>query len=239
MEINRYAVSCNIERVINFAHISDLHDTEYGYLFNIINSLSPDFIAITGDAVHNNIRYKNGISALKSLTNICPVFFSLGNHEALLGTQIFYLLKSSSVHILNNSHIFFNGIKIGGLTSGYFDTEQKMFKSTPIPDINWLSKFEDGSSFKLLLCHHPEYYIPYIKDKKVNLILSGHAHGGQWRFFGRGVFAPGQGIFPKYTSGIYDKRLIVNRGASNPISIPRINNKTEIGFISLIPNSKK
>ena len=96
--------------------------------------------------------------------------------------------------------------------------------------------FSNKEGFKLLLCHHPEYYSKYIKDIDVDLTLSGHAHGGQWRILGQGIFAPGQGIFPKYTSGLIDGRLIVSRGLGNTHRIPRINNKPEI--INLIITKK-
>ena len=80
----------------------------------------------------------------------------------------------------------------------------------------------------MLLCHHPEYYPKYIKDLPVDLTLSGHAHGGQWRLFGRGAYAPGQGIFPKYTAGVYENRLLVSRGLGNLYIVPKINNPPEI-----------
>ena len=90
------------------------------------------------------------------------------------------------------------------------------------------------SGYKVLLSHHPEYYPEYIKDLDIDLILSGHAHGGQLRFFGRGLFAPGQGLLPKYTSGIHDGRMIVSRGlANNAPPIPRLFNSKELIFIDL------
>ena len=86
----------------------------------------------------------------------------------------------------------------------------------------------------LLLCHHPEYYPEYIRDTVIELTVAGHAHGGQWNFFGRGVFAPGQGLFPKYTAGVYDGgRLIVSRGATNTVKVPRFFNPTETVIINI------
>jgi predicted MPP superfamily phosphohydrolase len=94
--------------------------------------------------------------------------------------------------------------------------------------MEFANSFAKESGYKILLSHHPEYYGKYLKDLDINLILSGHAHGGQWRLFGRGVFAPGQGLFPKYTSGMYDNKLIVSRGIGNQMLVPRINNSKEI-----------
>jgi predicted MPP superfamily phosphohydrolase len=86
---------------------------------------------------------------------------------------------------------------------------------------------------KILLCHHPEYYERYLKDKSIDLTVSGHAHGGQWRFFGKGVFAPGQGIFPRYTSGVYDGKLVVSRGLKPARIIPRFFNAPEVVIIDI------
>ena len=73
-----------------------------------------------------------------------------------------------------------------------------------------------------------------IESRDIDLIFSGHCHGGQWRVYSilhreeRGVFAPGQGLFPPLTSGLHDGRLLISRGLSNTTFIPRINNPTEI-----------
>ena len=73
----------------------------------------------------------------------------------------------------------------------------------------------------------------FIKNSGFDLILSGHAHGGQWRLFGRGAYAPGQGVFPKYTKGIYDGRFIVTSGVGNVYLVPKINNPPEVCVINL------
>jgi len=85
---------------------------------------------------------------------------------------------------------------------------------------------KDG--YKILLCHQPEHYDKYVRKYPIQLTLSGHAHGGQWRFFGRGVYAPGQGLFPKFTSGLYEGKLLVSRGLANPQKIPKIGNREEL-----------
>ena len=93
---------------------------------------------------------------------------------------------------------------------------------------------EEG--FRLLLCHHPEYYEPYVQRYGLDLTVAGHAHGGQWRVFGRGVYAPGQGLFPRYTSGLYDEnRLLVSRGLSERMPFPRLFNKRQAILLTLAP----
>lgn len=102
-----------------------------------------------------------------------------------------------------------------------------VYKHTPtIPDTEWLRNSPDG--YKILLCHHPEYY-PLIAPY-ADLIVAGHTHGAQWRFFGLGVFAPNQGWFPKYSKGKYDK-MIVSAGLTNTTWVPRINNPCELVIV--------
>ena len=119
---------------------------------------------------------------------------------------------------------------IGGISSGrnYHDK-----RASQKPDISFILEFEKVSGFKILLSHHPEYYVPLLKDKDIDLIISGHAHGGQIRIGNQGLFAPGQGLFPKYTSGIHDGKLVVSRGISGTELFPRINNKPEIVYIKI------
>lgn len=111
-------------------------------------------------------------------------------------------------------------IRIGGLATRY--------------DLDWLHAYAAKPGYKILICHHPEYYRRYIKDTEwdtFDLIVSGHVHGGQWRIGRHGVLAPGQGLFPKYCYGCYDRKLIVSAGLSNTASVPRFGNPTELVMI--------
>jgi predicted MPP superfamily phosphohydrolase len=78
-----------------------------------------------------------------------------------------------------------------------------------------------------------EFYDKYLKDTDIDLILSGHVHGGQMRVLGKGIFSPGQGLFPKYFHGFHDNRLIVSAGTSNTVSLPRWGNPCEVVIINL------
>ena len=93
----------------------------------------------------------------------------------------------------------------------------------------------DNDNYKLLLAHRPEYFDVYAGN--VDLVLSGHAHGGQFRIpFVGGLVAPGQGFFPEYYEGSYikeDTEMIVSRGIGNSIIPFRINNKPEIAVAEL------
>lgn len=109
-----------------------------------------------------------------------------------------------------------------------------LLREAPRPELNWLGDFTEQRGYRILLSHHPEYYPQYLKDLKIDLVLSGHCHGGQWRYYSpfrkvwQGIYGPGQGLFPRLTSGVHDGKLVVSRGLSNPSIVPRINNPTEI-----------
>ena len=90
--------------------------------------------------------------------------------------------------------------------------------------------------FRLLMCHHPEYYPRHIAPHDIDLTLSGHAHGGQVRIGKQGLYAPGQGLLPRLTSGFYDGgRLLVSRGMTNATWAPRIRCKCELIILRLEP----
>ncbi|MBR1477367.1 MAG: metallophosphoesterase [Lachnospiraceae bacterium] len=108
-----------------------------------------------------------------------------------------------------------------------------------VPEISWLTGFaanRSANTYRICISHHPEYInlIPH----DVDLILSGHTHGGQWRYYSifkhewNGVWAPGQGWLPRYSKGVYDNRLVVSAGLSNTTWVPRICNPTEVVYIN-------
>lgn len=169
---------------------------------------------------------ENAYVFLKEAGKIAPVYYSVGNHEWYFTDEDYRVFRENDIRLLDNQDAAFHApegdILIGGLSTRY--------------DLDWLETFSEKPGYKILLCHHPEYYSRYIKGTErdnFDLILSGHVHGGQWRIFGRGVFAPGQGFFPKYSHGIYDGKLIVSAGASNTIEIPRFGNPCELVMIEL------
>jgi predicted MPP superfamily phosphohydrolase len=167
------------------------------------------------------------------------------------------LLSSTGVTVLDNewTSISIDGRKVvlAGLTSGYVRDYRASRSTQPAepryprredlygiggatraaahkPETDWIPSFTSQPGYKIILSHHPEYW-PLLKDENIDLILSGHAHGGQWRFFNRGVFAPGQGWWPRYTKGVYEGRLVVSAGLSNTTWVPRLFNPTEVVYI--------
>ena len=237
--------SRKVEKGFRAAIVADLHDRSYDRILPLLNEIKPDMILVPGDLSEALHRYapddmKQGLSFLREATQIAPTFYALGNHE--IGARHKDLLRHGDAHpqgdrlhpywreairlsgatLLDESFVTWRGITIGGLGSGLLQKGRK-------PDLTWLKEFESQKGYKLLLCHHPEYYDRYLRQMDIDLVVSGHAHGGQWRFFGRGVYAPDQHLFPKYTSGVHENRLVISRGVANTIApIPRLFNPCEV-----------
>ncbi len=239
MVLTTYVIRAKIKKTFKFIFISDIHNADIGPILNEIQKSDAEAVLVGGDFIHDAENYKNGLEVLKRSASMKPTFCSLGNHERKFEGDLIPLIRETGATLLDNCSIDFHGIHIGGISSGYgWNEAQANTKETPKPKLAWLSKFAALEGYKILLSHHPEYYKPYIKSLPIDLTLSGHAHGGQWRFFGRGVFAPGQGFFPKYTSGLYDGKLLVGRGLGDSHAFPpRIFNKTEVIEVTLIPEA--
>lgn len=229
--------------------VADFHDGDPAPLVEAIRALAPDLILVAGDVVHHADRAERGLALLRALITVAPVFCSLGNHECRCGEAIRARIRKTGARLLDNAYATFGGLVIGGLSSGYEGKEQGRFKRTPDPDAAWLSDFCAEKGTHVLMSHHPEYYPRLLCEKPIELILSGHAHGGQWCFLGRGLFAPGQGVLPRFTHGAYRGRrraktplalsaekpiLVVSRGLSNEIGIPRIGNPEELVVLDFV-----
>lgn len=225
---------------ITLAVLADIHARRVEETLSLVEQNKPDIILIPGDLVdgttiekckkHSNF-VEEAITNLNRIAQIAPTYYSLGNHEKqMIETEIKELHRSKAVVVDNRYVNVSSDLYIGGISSGrnYHDK-----RASQKPDISFIPEFEKVSGFKILLSHHPEYYVPFLKDKDIDLIISGHAHGGQIRIGNQGLFAPGQGLFPKYTSGIHDGKLVVSRGISGTELFPRINNKPEIVCIKI------
>lgn len=228
MVVTNYTINAqNISKDYSFAVLSDLHDKPYREAIELVKHMRPDAIFVVGDLVDRHLKRKDRcLPFLTECVEIAPTFFSYGNHEIKFPVISEEELLSTGVTVLDNSWTLFNNdILIGGQRPSINE-----------PKTEWLRDFEDADQFKILLDHHPEHYPKYLRDyhPEIDLIISGHAHGGQIRLFGHGLFSPGQGIFPKYTKGFYDERLIVGAGLSNTgYIIPRVSNPREVLEISI------
>ena len=226
----------------------DFHNCDYQPVLASLKRHSPSMIAIPGDLAFNRLPgektvledQENILPFLKGCVEIAPVFLSLGNHDNLFSEEDLTKIRDTGANVLDNVWMRFGKVWIGGLTSHYV-LDRRQFRAlhgpkekwgpacrlVRKPQLDWMQPVPE--EYSILLSHHPEYY-PLI-PKGVKLILSGHAHGGQWRFFGRGLYAPGQGIFPRWTSGVCEGRMVITRGLADTVRIPRINNQTELVYL--------
>lgn len=225
-------ISCKIKQPVRIVQISDLHDCLYGSsqseLTDAAVSLQPDFIVCTGDLFNRKkpSSKDNAIFLIRNLLRIFPVFTVEGNHEARLGAEgARYLndLEAYGAIVLRNEAVDYDDIHIIGLVQRPCKTD--------------LSGLISEKQFNLVLSHRPELF-PMYSSCGSDLVLSGHAHGGQIRIGKYSLIAPEQGLFPKYTSGMYASgfsRMFVSRGLGDTVVIPRINNPHELALICLIP----
>lgn len=230
----------------SIAHISDLHHAEYGKnnkkLIDILKAENPNMIAITGDLIDSNhTNLEAALSFAQQAVKIAPCYFVTGNHEAWIGSQYEELktsLENAGVTVFQDEAIELNYgdecIQLIGLNDPDF-SERDSFLSESILEAK-LSQINISNGFTILLSHRPEYFNIY-QNNNIDLVLSGHTHGGQFRLpFLGGVIAPGQGLFPKYDAGAYTENgttMIVSRGIGNSIIPVRINNPPEIVLIEL------
>ncbi|MBQ8752867.1 MAG: metallophosphoesterase [Clostridia bacterium] len=239
MDITTYILPASLPAPLRIAQVADLHNIPYGTLLRALETKKPDLIAVTGDLVHHFDERERGIAFLQTAARRWPVFMSLGNHETTCAPGERPLLEAeirdTGAVLLDNDAMRFHHLNIGGVTSSYYLDEEGHIRIGEGPDTVFLQSFAAQPGEKLLLCHHPEYYPSYIHPLPIRLTLAGHAHGGQWRFRGRGVYAPGQGLFPPLTGGLYAHRLLISRGLGNPCGIPRFGNPPELIIVELQP----
>ncbi|MDD4768288.1 MAG: metallophosphoesterase [Eubacteriales bacterium] len=224
--------------------ISDLHSKNFrGRLIEKIEEQKPDIIVITGDLIDSYDRDIDTASKLiTAILPIAPVYFVPGNHESnnsKLYAELVAFLASSGVTVLEDSSckIREKGLNIIGMADPafmdavFYDEGMIMTAMKQAADTN-----VEEHMFNLLLAHRPEYFDLY-SQSNVDLVFCGHAHGGQVRIpFVGGLVAPGQGLFPEYTSGIHKKNdtsMVISRGLGNSILPLRIFNRPEIVVVTL------
>ena len=231
------------------AQVSDLHNTEFGKdnkkLLELLSENKPDIIVITGDLVdaeHTDIEV--ALDFAKGAVNIAPVYYVTGNHEASLSqyNELKTGLETIRVVVLEDEKIQLKRdkevITLIGLSDPNFTLKGDIFGEAPAMVSTKLNSLaDDESSYTILLSHRPELFESYA-HYNIDLVLSGHAHGGQFRLpFIGGLIAPDQGIFPKYDAGLFTNgstNMIVSRGLGNSIIPIRFNNRPEVIVIELL-----
>ncbi|MGO5080754.1 metallophosphoesterase [Oscillospiraceae bacterium LCP25S3_E4] len=231
------------------AQVSDLHNAVFGKdnaeLLQALSECEPNIIVITGDLVdaeHTDIDI--ALDFAKGATQIASTYYVTGNHEASLPQydELKTGLESMGVVVLEDASMQLEYkdevITLIGLSDPRFTIKGDMFGEVPaMVDTKLRGLIGDKDNYTILLSHRPELFEAYV-NCGVDLVFSGHAHGGQFRLpFIGGLVAPNQGLFPQYDAGIYtkgDTNMIVSRGLGNSIIPIRFNNRPEIVLLELI-----
>lgn len=212
-----------LTRPVDFAVVSDLHDEPFDDLWPLVEGA--DALLVPGDVCD---RYRQsserGAAFLREAAGRLPTFFSVGNHETRQKNyrQMMRTLETTGAQVLVNRYVRFGECWIGG-----------WYPPEIVREPDMLDGFEAQEGVKVLLCHKPEHYIQYMSGRALDLVVAGHAHGGQIRIAGRGLYSPGQGILPRYTRGVVDGRMVISAGVGNPVRLPRWGNPCEVLRVTL------
>ena len=257
LTVRRYTVeSDQLQHPVRIAQVSDLHSCRYGKeqekLIAAIDREAPDIIVLTGDFFDDKREDTETEYLLKGIADRYPCFYVTGNHEYWASEEAFLrkmvLLEKYGVKRLagsvENLEIRGEKLQIFGVDDPdkvldfHFRRGQSSYSGRVPEELDLLEEALDLSAFSLLLSHRPELFPLYTRHR-FDLVLSGHAHGGQWRlpWTKNGLYAPHQGLFPKYSGGEYKENgvtMIVSRGlARESTLVPRFWNPPELVIIDI------
>ena len=230
-------------------HLSDYHNTLFGEnnkaLVDKVKENKPDLIAVTGDLIDSRTTdLKVALLLMKEMRKIAPVYYVSGNHESRV-TEYEALensLREIGIEVLNNRMTIPNKevgpICLYGVQDPSFARRKSGESERTIMEKQLDSLPQYDHKYAILLSHRPELLDLYA-EFSFDLVLSGHAHGGQVRLplFG-GILAPNQGFFPMLTSGMHKMKntsMIISRGIGNSAFPLRVNNPPELIVIKLFP----
>lgn len=228
--------------------ISDLHNKEFGNnqnkILTKIEKINPDIIVITGDLVDSsNTNIDVAMDLINGAIDIAPIFYVSGNHEAWSGSYntLKPKLEEAGVTVLDDQKVEISKdnsfIDIIGVSDPSFVESGWLDYGDNVQTKNLLNTLiERNSNLKILLSHRPELFDVY-SSNDVDLVFSGHAHGGQFRIpFIGGLVAPDQGFFPKLSEGVHisnNTSMVISRGLGNSIIPIRIFNRPELIVVTL------
>lgn len=251
LEVNSYVIQS--DRIpesfsgFRIVQVSDLHNAEFGEgngnLLSLIEDQNPDMIVITGDLVDSrNTDIETALEFVRAAVKIAPVYYVTGNHEARIAAyaQLKSDLEQAGVTVLENEKrtleragetITLMGVDDPSFQTDYLFGDAQTVTASVLDDL-----MDENDGYTILLSHRPELFTTYT-DSGVDLVFTGHAHGGQFRIpFVGGLVAPNQGFFPEYDAGLYTAEttnMMVSRGIGNSIIPLRINNRPELIVVTL------
>lgn len=240
LTIGRYEVGEGDGAGLVIAHISDLHSCRYGdgmaELTAAVDGIAPDIVCLTGDIFDDDLPCDNSLTFLAAIAAKYPCYYVTGNHEHRRDpaelADLLSQMEALGIHLLRDSYEI---IEVRGRTfclAGVWGTD-------PEAACYAMADTLPADVYTILLCHYPELTAA-LRASGADLVLCGHAHGGQWRLraSGEGLIAPGEGLFPHYSGGLYELgdscTMIVSRGLareSHPMF--RVNNAPEAVAITI------
>ncbi len=243
--VSRYSMSTDkVSGHLRIVQISDFHNDRLlgDKMLDKVRREEPDIIVITGDFIDRNrtdISY--ALDTAEALADIAPVYYVPGNHESAISS--YSVLKNGlilrDVTVLDSSPVEISpDIHLYGINDPFFVLYDDSLSRSIIRE-SLSAAALDSSRFNMLLSHRPEAFEEYA-DSGFDLVFTGHAHGGQFRFpFIGGIFSPGQGLLPEYDAGEFRSggtTMIVSRGVGNSIMPLRIGNPPEIVVVDINPH---
>ncbi len=243
LQTTHYTIdSPKLDAQVKLVVISDLHSSTFGknqeQLVSAIKKQSPDLILMTGDIIDASRNPEPVKILLSEIKNLCPIYYIYGNHEQHAGRKpsAKALLESYGVKVMEELYAEenINGQKIH--ICGLRDPQDKVAPDTWQGGLKYLSDQVEDDAYTILLSHRPTF-VEYYKQTNFDLIVTGHAHGGQWRipFINKGIYTSDEGFFPKYYEGLHDlgtPKMVISRGLAKE-ELPRFNNRPELVVITL------
>ena len=237
-------VTDKVTAPVRLAVLADLHSCVYGpgqrTLLEAVAAAEPDGVLLAGDIVDDAMPEEPAWTAMEALAAEYPCFYVTGNHEWRTGEveRICRRMEALGVQVLRGGGVpvEWNGQRLR--LCGVDDPDSGVLEA----ELERAGTEARKGGFSVLVAHRPEKLPLYLRSP-FDLIVSGHAHGGQWRLPGlvNGVFAPGQGLFPAYAGGCYgfgEASLVVSRGlARESTRIPRLFNRPEVVLVNIVPRA--
>lgn len=254
----QYRISSNLLKNIRIVHLSDLHGHVFGEdnqeLVCRVIEQAPDLILMTGDMVDKRDENADVVCGLiEKLADIAPIYYCYGNHEkdweAKNGASLVSVLETAGALVLDCTYVDITlkgqELRLGGYHGYYrqpnmFAISEEQYRQ----EMTFFENFEATERYKLLLCHIPTAWLDwgYIDQFPVDVVLTGHYHGGQIRLpLIGGVYAPYVGLFPEYVEGLYTgdaATCVLSAGLGSSPGIPRINNLPQIVVVDIVSQSE-
>lgn len=233
---------------LRILQVSDFHNSIYGrdqvHIMKAIEKEDFDLIFITGDLVdRRRLDLEVALDFIDRIRGLAPIFYANGNHELGIGENYDLLkkgLRSRGVIVLENDIYSWEKegqtIDIVGLVDPRVYRGKK--KDRRVDEDKRIAGFIedlDLKNYSLVLAHRPEKFLVYV-DQGLNIVFTGHAHGGQARFFKLAGYSPDQGILPSYTRGVWGQgqsQMVISRGLGNSRFPLRIFNRSELVLVEI------